>query len=281
MSITLAAAISAGASLMGTGASIASTGQLNKKNRQWQEDRMREMNAYNSPVQQMQRFREAGLNPHLIYGQGSNGNQSAPTALPEQKLPDFSGIGDAAQNYVAARVQQTQINQMEKNIELADTEMSLKRAQEISTLIGSSKTDEERKQMIELFGIKKEQLLADLKSTNTNTLLAEKQIDSVLESTKLTEEQKLKVKQDIAESQERIRLMKIDGNLKGKDAVLKDLEINLRKLGINPNDPTWMRVLTQMFTGNGLENIPGFKKSEETTTLWQKVKQGFKTWYTK
>lgn len=281
MSLALSAAISAGASLIGTGASIASTGQLNKKNRQWQEDRMREMNAYNSPVQQMQRFKEAGLNPHLIYGQGTNGNQSAPTALPEQKLPDFSGIGDAAQNYIAARVQQTQINQMEKNIELAETEKSLKQAQEIATLSGSAKTDEERRQMTELFGIKKEQLQADLKSTNTNSLLAEKQIDKVLADTSLSIEQKEKLKQDIKESVERIKMMKLDGNLKGKDAVLKDLEINLRKMGLNPNDPTWMRILTQMFTGQGLENIPGVKKSVDTSTWYENVKNGIKTWYTK
>lgn len=83
---------------------------------------MREQNEYNTPSNQMQRFKDAGLNPHLIYGQGTNGNQSSPTALPDQKLPDFSGIGDAAQNYTASRLQQTQINQMEKNIELADTE---------------------------------------------------------------------------------------------------------------------------------------------------------------
>lgn len=35
-------------------------------------------NMYNSPQAQMQRFTEAGLNPHLIYGQGSPGNASSP-----------------------------------------------------------------------------------------------------------------------------------------------------------------------------------------------------------
>lgn len=34
------------------------------------------MNMYNSPQSQMQRFLEAGLNPHLIYGRGNEGNQS-------------------------------------------------------------------------------------------------------------------------------------------------------------------------------------------------------------
>lgn len=33
-------------------------------------------NAYNSPKSQMERFSEAGLNPNLIYGQGTPGNQT-------------------------------------------------------------------------------------------------------------------------------------------------------------------------------------------------------------
>lgn len=37
-------------------------------------------NAYNSPQAQMQRFIDAGLNPHLIYGRGSSGEASAPPA---------------------------------------------------------------------------------------------------------------------------------------------------------------------------------------------------------
>lgn len=37
-----------------------------------------QQNLYNSPEAQMQRFKEAGLNPHLIYGQGSSGNASSP-----------------------------------------------------------------------------------------------------------------------------------------------------------------------------------------------------------
>lgn len=35
------------------------------------------MNAYNNPVNQMQRYAQAGLNPNLIYGQGTPGNQAS------------------------------------------------------------------------------------------------------------------------------------------------------------------------------------------------------------
>lgn len=45
-------------------------------------------NMYNSPAEQMKRFGEAGLNPHLIYGQGTPGNAQAPP----QYVPPEVGI---------------------------------------------------------------------------------------------------------------------------------------------------------------------------------------------
>ena len=52
-------------------------------------------NAYNSPQAQMQRYREAGLNPNLIYSQGNSGNASG---VPEFQMPNQiarSGKADA------------------------------------------------------------------------------------------------------------------------------------------------------------------------------------------
>lgn len=42
------------------------------------------MNEYNTPEQQMKRYEEAGLNPHLIYGQGTPGNASS---MPQYQAP--------------------------------------------------------------------------------------------------------------------------------------------------------------------------------------------------
>lgn len=42
-------------------------------------------NAYNTPQAQMQRFKDAGLNPNLIYGQGNPGN--SPNVLPQYHSP--------------------------------------------------------------------------------------------------------------------------------------------------------------------------------------------------
>lgn len=52
---------------------------------------------YNSPAKQMERFQEAGLNPHLIYGKGTAGNLSAPTRAGEPepyKVPDRRSLAE-------------------------------------------------------------------------------------------------------------------------------------------------------------------------------------------
>jgi len=49
--------------------------------------------AYNTPAAQMARYQEAGLNPHLIYGQGNPGNQSAPLSSPDYKQTDYQHSG--------------------------------------------------------------------------------------------------------------------------------------------------------------------------------------------
>lgn len=50
----------------------------------WQEN-----NAYNTPANQMARFKEAGLNPNLAYGQGSPGNSSSPVQSADVKPADM------------------------------------------------------------------------------------------------------------------------------------------------------------------------------------------------
>lgn len=50
---------------------------LNRQSNQDQLDLWNLMNEYNTPANQMKRFKEAGLNPYLIYSQGSSGNASS------------------------------------------------------------------------------------------------------------------------------------------------------------------------------------------------------------
>lgn len=79
------------------GALNTTTGILTaNRNRRWAlQDRDYE-NAYNHPKQQMQRLREAGLNPNLVYGSGAAQNQSATPSQTETEVEPVN-VSDSIQ----------------------------------------------------------------------------------------------------------------------------------------------------------------------------------------
>jgi len=91
MPIPLIPAIGAGLSLFDSVFNAASTSANNSASLDWSKEQWRlnrsaalqdwdMQNKYNHPSQQMQRYKEAGLNPHLIYGQS---NTAAPVRSTE------------------------------------------------------------------------------------------------------------------------------------------------------------------------------------------------------
>lgn len=82
------------------------------KQRQWALDDWNMQNAYNSPAQQMQRYKEAGLNPNLVYNQQNIANpvRSTETAraqaiAPHFQAPDIQGIMAQSQNIKLQKIQ--------------------------------------------------------------------------------------------------------------------------------------------------------------------------------
>jgi len=73
-----------------------------------------QQNEYNTPASQIRRFQSAGLNPNLIYGQGSPGNQSASLSYPDVRPTDLGGITQQISNAYPqiqqARLVDSQIN---------------------------------------------------------------------------------------------------------------------------------------------------------------------------
>ncbi len=85
-----------------------------RSNKQWQ--RMNEMqdkmNAYNAPVAQMSRLREAGLNPNLVYANGGSVMQSAVGNAPNppNTAPiDTQGVLQMVQTIVGAMLEKDKI----------------------------------------------------------------------------------------------------------------------------------------------------------------------------
>lgn len=100
-------------------------------------------NEYNSPINQMNRFNAAGLNPNLIYGQGNAGNSGSPPVMeaPQRKAPSLDLLGKTAQviavqnaktqgQYLKGQIelQQTQQQAMEQSIEESKSKVALNAA---------------------------------------------------------------------------------------------------------------------------------------------------------
>lgn len=102
----------------------------NKKIAEYQADRneqyLQEQNEYNTPANQMDRFSAAGLNPALIYGQGSPGNQSAPLSFPDIKPADFQGAGAAVGGSIIQGLQTKLMQAQIRNVESKTIESQAK-----------------------------------------------------------------------------------------------------------------------------------------------------------
>lgn len=96
--------------------------RLNRRNAEFQHQKNMELLKYqleyNSPKEQMKRFGEAGLNPHLIYGQASSGNwsqsQQYPTIAPTDmsiSVPNLVGLAQQTQQLELIR-SQTDLNKV-------------------------------------------------------------------------------------------------------------------------------------------------------------------------
>jgi hypothetical protein len=79
---------SIGTTLFNTGSTL----YANQQNRKWALQDWERQNRFNAPKQQMQRFKEAGLNPNLIYTQKNEAGPVRSTDYVAPQAPDFQGV---------------------------------------------------------------------------------------------------------------------------------------------------------------------------------------------
>jgi hypothetical protein len=91
-------------------------------------------NQYNSPLAQMQRFKDAGLNPNLIYGQGTPGNQSqiAQYQAPrmESNVRPHVDPMSMLMNYMNLNQQSATLQQSKEQVELTRVQQAIGTATE-------------------------------------------------------------------------------------------------------------------------------------------------------
>lgn len=220
-------------------------------------------NEYNSPGGQMARLKAAGLNPNLVYGNGADAqSNSMPRSSNVESwnpsLPQFNG-GSIMGSYYDVQLKEAQISNMEMQRQLAN-------AQTLSALASADKTKSDTAttqynldlaKQLQSTTIEKAQ--ADLKKTQSDTqyTLDQNERQKAMQATTLQKavEDILSMRAERTKVPGQINLLNQQiENLK-TDNRLKQLDENLKKAGIQPGDPAYMRIIAQIAAGIDIDRI--------------------------
>lgn len=103
--------------------------EINEQNHKWAVEAENRERIYNSPVAQMQRLKDAGLNPNLIYGSGaSTGNLNARTSTAEAPQIGFNAL-DRIRAYREKQMQDRQMESMDVQNENTRSQQELTKQQ--------------------------------------------------------------------------------------------------------------------------------------------------------
>lgn len=288
--IAAAAALGTGASFLG---GLLNSGSQQRQNqdsmefsrRMYEQQRRdniefwRMQNEYNSPQAQMQRFQAAGLNPNLVYSQGNPGNAaqiSTPDVQPAQfRNPEWgNAISSSGLEFMNAiydlDIKQAQVDNLRAQNQVIQEEATLKHivgqrskfAFDLDTELRDVSADTRREQLRQLRTQTDVTINRDAREAALNASNVQEAAERMLNM----REQRLSMQ--VGRAQARAEIDRIRENIQQmqKDGVLKDLDIELRKQGINPNDPMWSRIVGRLLA-NVFEDDGSFKNT--TGNIWK------------
>lgn len=255
MPLPAAAIIGAGATLAGSLFNAGSTAKQNKKNREFAQqqyerekadslDMWNKQNSYNSPEQQMQRLKAAGLNPHMVYGNGSAvntaGDIKTPHANPYKGEAPQLDVPEAVNSYFNTQTNQQVLSNQKLQGDLLRMEALVKEAQIKNTNANTLKTIEGTNQSQGFYPLRQAKLQHDV--TNAYNAIAR----GLATNEAISLDNKMRPIQ--------MQGQQIQNRGNELQNGLRQIELNMRKEGVNPNDPAWMRILFQQL----VKKFPSF-----------------------
>lgn len=247
--------ITAGVSGLVSGGNSYAQGRMNKKTREFSRemyakqkqdnlDYWHMQNDYNDPQSQMQRLKDAGLNPNMVYGASAPGNSSGQvhSATPpawSPKAPQFD-VGSPLASYFNIATQSATLD----NIKATNTKIQ---AETRAILANAGLRESELRFAPDFFNNRQYHMgnTAQLSSLKADYEHWRQNPDMFpIDNPNFKESQAYK------ESALKLQNLGIDNAIKraiseGKslDNIQKNLDNELRKNGINPNDPLIMRII--------------------------------------
>jgi len=220
-------------------------------------------NEYNSPAAQMERLKQAGLNPNLVYGTGAGSMTAAPIKSAPQNSAQSEApkvdLGGAVGKYLNAenmklqsdnlRAQNTVLLEQAKNIAqdtlnksigYDDKEFGLDWKKDTRNL--NEWRLQESNKNIRLQGNKIQAETANtLARTQSEIALRNPRVANLLQNTSESVQRVISMRLQMAKTTEEInQIVQSISNAK-KTGALQDLEIMLKQKGVSWSDPAWQR----------------------------------------
>lgn len=298
--------IAAGAAALSTVANTANQAKSNRKSRRLvreENQKARDFaladwnrtNEYNSPAAQMARFKAAGLNPNLIYGEKNEAPAVASYKANayEEQAPqvDTSALSQGLNSYYDNQLKtQTADNLLKQNevlqkeIELKDSQIANTNANTSSTLqntTGSSFDLSQRQRLadtnFEAAVAALDKTRADVRATDANTAftLSQNERAAVAQESSLKEAATRILQMRSQMTTDRTQRAFINQQIRNlqTDKEIKDLELKMKKEGKTFNDPYWLRRLENVVQGDyiigGNEDARKAYKLGKKTGTWK------------
>lgn len=264
--LTGAALLGAGGSILGGIFGNKSQNDANRANRElaeYQWDRNVEMwkmqNEYNLPSAQMQRLRDAGLNPNLVYGNGSVTGNTVGSA-PSYEAPNIqsykgwnSAMSTASQYMANLPMIRAQEAQTRNQTELGKSQMSyvdaqaLTEVQKQAQLVLSnarSKIDLKYADNLQKYAVEASKANVDRILTDIQTGKLEQQMKIANHRNALTTNEQMQLTKRLTEKQ----IMRLDVEIQKlqQSRDMDAFDFSLRRQGINPNDDLIVRLASRV-----------------------------------
>lgn len=240
---------------------------------------------YNAPAQIMQRYKEAGLNPNLIYGQGSDGtsvrssspgssNLEVPKTDPNAINQGLDTLGNAFAQFVDIQNTQAKTDNLREQRELIAAEVNAANA---GTKYAGARTETEIYNLEYAKGQRRtrqqqeqatlDKTLADIvytidsndRSNLSNTANIAKTVQDIAQSKLQMAHERLQMENTkenrnkiLAEINHLKALVKLSNN----ETAIKKIHQDMYNDGMTPSDPGYWRLLVE--TANGITT--GIKK---------------------
>lgn len=220
------------------------------------------MNDYNSPSSQMKRLQDANLNPNLVYGNGATTTASpvrAASAGNYRSVPmDLSALGNSIGAYADLRLKEAQTDNLKEQNTVLKQESALKAASTSEIASRTARNQFDLDLAGELRQTSVDAAKANLRSTevSTDVMLNRNEREAAMNSSSIREAATriAKMRMEMSNNELERERLRASINAINSDNKLRELDINMKRMGVQPSDNYIMRILAQALEGNN--NIP-------------------------